>query len=192
MTIYREEVLPEELIKGLYEYFRNAKWSWGHKSLNAMFQRSIPHWSIPIAGASSNNTNYYDCYNDLKIDIVRQTWDTLKEEYFKDDVIVRCYDNAITQGIDKKLNTDDHHPESKTCIIYLVENDTNAKWQADWSGETIIWDKEKRQITESYLPKYNTMLIIAGNSWHGVRPVSSYCDNLRMSLMFKTRKKGTL
>jgi len=56
----------------------------------------------------------------------------------------------------------------------------------------MIWDREKRQIVGSYLPKFNSCLLIPGNCWHGVRPVSAYCDTIRMSIMFKTRPESKL
>jgi len=42
------------------------------------------------------------------------------------------------------------------------------------------------------LPKFRSILGFPGNAWHGVRPVSQYCDSLRMTLMFKTRNIHTI
>ena len=96
--------------------------------------------------------------------------------------MIRCYANAQTCGQDQKLHTDDSLDTSKTIIVYV-----NNDWNVDWGGETILWDKEKRLITNSVLPKFRSVLGFPGNVWHGVRPVSQYCDSLRITLMFKTR-----
>lgn len=184
--IYNENEFEISLFEKLKSYLTESSWSWGHKSANYMFSRSIPHWSIIFGGVKFQNDNYYDCEDELN-EIIKSIWCNLKIKYFKDDVLVRCYANGITKGIDQKIHTDDYHSSSKTCIVYI-----NEQWNIDWGGETIVWDKEKRQITKSYLPKSNTILIIPGNCYHGVRPVSSYCDELRITLMFKTRLKETL
>ena len=181
--MYCEDFFSEKTSEKLYNYFVNASWTWGFKSSNSLNKRSIPHWSIRFAGIKHTKDEYYDCENELD-GIALEIWQLLKLKHFTDDILVRCYSNAITKGIDQRLHTDDKDPDSKTCIVYL-----NDYWNADWGGETIIWDREKRQITNSYLPKPRSILIIPGNCWHGVRPVSNYCDELRMTLMYKTKRK---
>ena len=182
---YNEDVLSEDTSLELEQFLLNSSWKWGFKSLNGM-KRSIPHWSIIFAGPEYKEEKYYDCESELH-GIIKKIWQCLKPKYFKDDVLVRCYANAVTSGIDQILHRDDLHPSSKTCIVYA-----NKNWNVDWCGETIVWDREKRQISESYLPKSRSILIIPGSCWHGVRPVSHYCDEIRMSLMFKTRSKDVI
>lgn len=184
--IYNEDEFEIFLFENLQSFLFNCSWTWGYKSANYMFSRSIPHWSIIFGGINSQSEDYYDCESELNENI-KSIWYALKSKYFQNDILVRCYANGITKGIDQKIHTDDYDPNSKTCIVYI-----NKEWNIDWGGETIIWDKEKRQIIKSYLPKSNSILLIPGNCYHGVRPVSSYCDDLRISLMFKTRMNGTL
>jgi SM-20-related protein len=183
---YNEDEFDVNLVENLQKKLIDSSWKWGYKSTSYLFSKSIPHWSIIFGGVKSANQEYYDCEEELS-NIIKDIWVILKNKYFKEDTLVRCYANGITKGIDQKIHTDDYHPDSKTCIVYV-----NKEWNVDWGGETIIWNRDKRQIIHSYLPKYNSILIIPGNCYHGVRPVSSYCDDLRISLMFKTRKNGTL
>ena len=183
---YNEDVFHSSLIQDLEIFLNNSSWEWGYKSANYMFSRSIPHWSIIFGGVNFQSEDYYDCEEELN-DVIKNIWNILKVKYFKEDILVRCYANGITKGIDQKIHTDDYHLDSKTCIVYA-----NKEWNVDWGGETIIWDKNKRQIINSYLPKHNSILVIPANCHHGVRPISSYCDDLRITLMFKTRKVGTL
>jgi len=180
---YNENEFDVCLFENLEMFLKNSSWKWGYKSATYMFSRSIPHWSIVFGGVSKPNQEYYDCEDELN-GIIKNIWIFLKEKYFQEDILVRCYANGITKGIDQKIHTDDNHSDSKTCIVYV-----NKEWNVDWGGETIIWNRDKRQIIHSYLPKYNSVLIIPGNCYHGVRPVSGYCDDLRITLMFKTRKK---
>lgn len=180
---YNENEFAINLSENLETYLNNSSWKWGYKSANYMMSRSIPHWSIHLSGIKTSKQEYYDCENELN-GIIKDVWIVLKKKYFQEDILVRSYANGITKGIDQKIHIDDNHPDSKTCIVYV-----NKEWNIDWGGETIIWNKDTRQIIYSYLPKYNSVLIIPGNCYHGVRPVSSYCDDLRITLMFKTRKK---
>ena len=183
---YNEDVFHSSLIQDLEIFLNNSSWKWGYKSANYMFSRSIPHWSIIFGGVTSKSQVYYNCEEELN-SVIKNIWNVVKEKYLKEDVLVRCYANGITKGIDQKIHTDDDDLDSKTCVVYV-----NKEWNVDWGGETIIWDKNKRRIIDSYLPKYNSILVMPGNCYHGVRPVSSYCDDLRITLMFKTRKVGTL
>jgi len=185
--LYYENVFPEQLANDLEKELLDTPWTWGYYSLKTMMQKSTPHWSIIFAGPESKRQELYDCENELN-GVTSSIWSVLKPKYFQDDVLVRCYANGITPGLDQKIHTDDKCPGSKTCIVYV-----NSEWIADWGGETIIWDRDNRIITNSYLPKFNSITIIDGSCWHGVRPVSTnYCTSLRMTLMFKTRPKTAL
>jgi SM-20-related protein len=59
------------------------------------------------------------------------------------------------------------------------------EWKIDWGGETIFWDRGKREIVKSILPKSNRLILFESNIWHGARPLSRYCSMLRITLMFK-------
>ena len=178
---YHENVLPESVAIELYEYLLTSPWSWGYRSHKSQMRRSIPKWSIFFGGPSREGNSCYDCEHELD-GLILDVWKYIKVYLDPEDVLVRCYANAQTYGQDQRLHTDDPLDTSKTIILYV-----NQSWNVDWGGETIIWDREKRLITDSILPKFKSMLGFPGNVWHGVRPVSQYCDSLRMTLMFKTR-----
>jgi SM-20-related protein len=182
MIEHINEFFQNSELENLEEYLRKSSWEWGYHS-NGGFFKGIPHWSIIFAGPRTKVGYHYDCEHELK-DPIKSIWNQLKLKYFKDDVLVRCYANAITNGLDQKLHIDDSDSTSKTFVLYV-----NKIWNVDWSGETIVWEKESRTITDSVLPKFNTGIIIPGYKWHGVRPVSRYCDDIRITLMFKTRSK---
>lgn len=184
--VYKKNFFNEKLIDDLETYLIESQWTWGHKSNSNPFKPSIPHWSIIFAGVRSKHEKYYDCQNELN-GIIASIWSTLQPVFFNDDILVRCYANAISPGSDQRIHYDDDLDGSKTLIVYA-----NKLWNLDWGGDTIVWDKENHIITHSFLPNYNSVLLIPGNSWHGVRPVSvSYCDTLRITLMFKTRPKSS-
>ena len=179
---YHENLLPESRATELYKYLLNSPWTWGYRSDKSHMRRSIPKWSIFFGGPTKVGQSCKKCENELS-GIILDVWKDVKSRLDAEDVLVRCYANAQTCGQDQRLHTDDSLDTSKTIIVYV-----NESWNADWGGETIIWDSEKRLITNSVLPKFRSVLGFPGNVWHGVRPVSQYCDFLRMTLMFKTRK----
>lgn len=182
MIQHIENFFQTDQLDELELYFKKTPWTWGYHSNSGLF-RGIPHWSIMFAGIQTKQAEYYNCEHELPSNIV-DIWNLVKPIYFQSDILVRCYANGITHGLDQKLHVDDTVPTSKTFILYI-----NKVWNVDWAGETVIWDNSCRTITSSVIPKFNTGIIIPGNCWHGVRPVSRYCDDLRITLMFKTRSK---
>jgi len=180
---YIENIINENHALELEKYLLTQKWTWGFLSKTHP-EGSIPHWSIIFAGISKPHEKVYQCENELE-GIIKNIWEELKPKFFADDFLVRSYANAITQGLDQRIHTDDFCTGSKTLILYV-----NKTWNVDWAGETIVWDRVKREINGSFLPKFRQGLLIDGSAWHGVRPVSSYCNQLRMTLMFKTRPKN--
>ena len=179
--IYKEEFIEQTEIEALHEELATSDWKWGLKSFDNGVYRSIPHWNKHFAGYKKQGESPYECSDELK-GFQKSIWNKLKETYFQNDYLVRCYANGITKGIDQRLHTDDSHEGAKTAIVYV-----NPNWNVDWAGETILWNRSERVITHSFLPKEGALIIFPGNIWHGVRPVSAYCDELRITLMFKTR-----
>jgi SM-20-related protein len=181
ITIF-ENLLDNTTAKELLQWHLSAGWVWGHNSTASNMVEKIPHFSVIHAGVKNHDQTYYDCEKELSESLLL-VWKLIKEKLDNDDVLVRCYANLITVGIDQRLHYDDKENDSKTVIIYL-----NETWNVDWAGETIFWDREKREIVKSILPKFNTAVIFPGNIWHGVRPVSIFCKEPRITLMFKTKK----
>lgn len=182
---YIKNILSDELAEELENFLVKHPWQWGFPS-NSHMEGTVPHWSIIFGGISKSGEKYYNCENELN-GIIKTIWEIVKLKFFVNDILIRCYANAITKGIDQRVHTDDQYSGSKTLILYV-----NKIWNIDWAGETIVWDRDIREIVGSYFPKFNHGLLIDGNSWHGVRPISTYCNNLRMTLMFKTRPKTYL
>ena len=180
---YHEEVLSKSRASELNTYLLSSSWKWGYLSHKGQTRRSIPHWTIFFGGPTKVGQPCYNCENELN-GVILDVWKDVKPYLDPEDVLIRCYANAQTCGQDQRLHTDDSLETSKTIIVYA-----NEHWSVDNGGETIIWDKEKRLITNSVLPKFRSILGFSGNAWHGVRSVSQYADTLRMTLMFKTRNK---
>lgn len=177
---YINNLLSEELATEVEDYLLKHPWTWGFYSAPHPSESS-PHWSIIFGGQKLSSDSVRPCEKELSKPI-STVWEEIKDQYFQNDVLVRCYANATTKGIDQRVHQDDMYPGSKTLILYV-----NKIWNVDWAGETIVWNREQRSIVQAFFPKFNCGLLIDGSSWHGVRPISTYCNTIRMTLMFKTR-----
>ena len=80
---YNENEFDENLFEDFHLYLNNSSWKWGYKSLNNMFFRSIPHWSILFGGIRQSNQEYYDCESELA-GVIKNIWFALKEKYFQE------------------------------------------------------------------------------------------------------------
>ncbi len=63
----------------------------------------------------------------------------------------------------------------------------NNQWNANWAGETAIFDSSTGEIIRSVLPKWRRLLIFPSNMYHVGRGVSRICPLLRTVLVFKAR-----
>lgn len=175
---YRENFIPVDLAKELFIFLKTSPWYFGGRSID--YDRNVPHWSIRFAGGKNGGDSITPCV--IENPLIQRVWETVKFLH-EGQELVRCYANASTTGQDNRVHTDSPFADSLSTIVYV-----NETWHIDWGGETIVWDRNNRQIVSGTLPKFRSILTMPGNYWHGVRPISRYCDTIRMTLMFKTLK----
>jgi hypothetical protein len=142
------------------------------------------HWNRNyVDGVRSGSSNLAEVCNNIP-DLQKKIWDTLKEKYHLNDmVLLRCYMNAHTYGVDGYIHTDSHRDDEWTIVTYL-----NETWDPNWAGETIIVD-ENNEIIKSVIPKRNRAIIFPGKMKHAARGVSRMCHELRRTFMFKFRAR---
>jgi SM-20-related protein len=155
------------------------KWSYGQKSILTSFRQSLPHWTVYfLKDDLEKGTGVHNVTFDKAC--IQKLYELILPRIPRNSKLLRCYANAHTYGVDGRIHYDDHRENTTTCIFYPMKD-----WLVDWGGETIFWDKESREITKSVIPKSNRLLIFKSTMWHGVRPLSRYCESLRVTLMFK-------
>tara|TARA_R110000868_G_scaffold12850_3_gene60770 strand:+ start:6983 stop:8095 length:1113 start_codon:yes stop_codon:yes gene_type:complete len=139
------------------------------------------HWNKNyVQGVKSNSSNLAEVCNNIP-NLQKKVWDILKEKYHLNDMILlRCYMNAHTYGVDGYIHADSRRNDEWTMITYL-----NEMWDPNWAGETIIL--EDGEIVKSVIPKRNRAVIFASKKLHAARGVSRMCYDLRKTLMFKFR-----
>lgn len=177
-----DNFFPEELFNKLAKIFKNPPMRYGWAS--SFDHDPHGHWNIDFANGhdGANLANVESVLNE----IILEAWTYAKEKYpeFKDVVLIRCYMNGHTYGVDGYFHTDSERKDELTCVIYM-----NEKWDKNWAGETVFLESEDSSELISSLPKPNRAVLFPGNMPHCARGVSRICNALRITFMFKTRSR---
>jgi hypothetical protein len=163
---------PDDIITDISNDIEKRGWKYGWRSNPSL---GYAHWNNDFAGVI--NENGLDISDKLP-EPYSTAWKYIKETYFPDHSIIRCYSNAHTYGIEGYPHTDSKRPQDSTLVIYL-----NKNWQRSWGGETLVYNGN--EIAHAELPAYNNAVNFPGNLWHVARGVTRICPSLRLTLMFK-------
>lgn len=115
---------------------------------------------------------------------VAEAWFYLRDKYYQDYILLRCYMNGHVFGLEGYPHTDSIRPCDKTLVVYM-----NKTWRREWGGETMIYG-EGSSILHAELPKENSAIEFPGCAWHVARGVTRICPELRVTLVFKLAPKG--
>lgn len=173
MIAVREDLLTPEELQPCIDWLHKAPWSYGWKSDRDI---SFGHWNVDIARGAV--TNSVDVSSRLPKPF-KYVWKKLLAAY-PGAVLLRCYANQHTYGTEGYIHTDTTRAEDQTCVIYL-----NRDWDANWGGETTLYNHEKTAIAASVLPKIGRILVFPGAIPHRAQPVSRICAKARLTLMYK-------
>jgi hypothetical protein len=97
--------------------------------------------------------------------------------------LARSYASANTYGFSGEYHVDEgaaEYNEIITIMFYL-----NHEWNFDFGGETFFLNHERNEIEYAVVPKPARAVIFDGFIYHGPRPLSKFCNELRMVLTFK-------
>ncbi|NCW85649.1 MAG: hypothetical protein EBV69_05905 [Oxalobacteraceae bacterium] len=67
---------------------------------------------------------------------------------------------------------------ARSVILYLVD-----QWEIDWGGDLVVLN-ETGEIEAAALVKPGRVVLLNGCKRHAVRPISRYCNALRIALVF--------
>jgi hypothetical protein len=177
-----ENFFPEEMFKKFIEQYKNVPMRYGWMANNKTDPHG--HWNFSIY--NSGGHNLADITDKIGNGVVKEMWDHFKEKIGEDLILLRCYINGHTYGVDGYLHTDSDREDETTTVLYM-----NEEWFPNWAGETIFMDRKKTKIIESVLPKANCLVVFPSNLPHCARGVSRKCYALRQTFMFKARKRRT-
>lgn len=167
-----EQVIPAQHLDAVLDHIKEQGWNYGWRSNRGV---GFAHWNIDFTGADSSNG--LDISRRLP-DCMSQLWQHLQTTRFPDTVLLRCYTNSHTYGVEGYPHTDSIRPGERTLVIYL-----NQEWRREWGGETMIYDGQ--QVTHAELPGFNRGLVFDSDQYHCARGVTRICPAQRITLMFK-------
>jgi len=155
--------------KNLYEYFKNLDWAFDGKNLTEDSMK----WNY--------NLNFKHIFEKNFLDIS----EILLKKHGLNKIfkLARSYASANTYGFSGEYHTDDgakEHNEIVTIMFYLNDN-----WNLNFGGETFFLNKDRNEIEAAVIPKPARAVIFDGFIFHGPRPLSKLCNQLRMVLTFK-------
>ncbi len=138
--------------------------------------------------------NYVDTkdYKTLSLDLTDQLpselavlWKLLSRSVSFGHSLQRCYLNGQTYGLNPESHTDTAENNSYTTIIYC-----NSNWNRDWGGATVFYFSP----TNSKLIEVSPYRIIqfSGKLPHQALPLTAKCNELRKTLIFKSRRINEL
>jgi len=163
-----DNLLTEDKLEILIKRFYQA--SFTKNEIGRPDTASFPHWSHEL--------NIEDIENE---DFWRLTLKSLAQTQIKSRWrVYRAYVNAGVYG-DTMFSHTDTTPEKQeiTVLWYIV-----PKWNIDWSGETLFYDKDD-EIAFAAVPKPGRLVIFDSRIKHAGRPPSRICYHNRFTLALK-------
>jgi SM-20-related protein len=181
-----DDVLEPETQQKVGQFLNRPGWQFGWKSNKNT--DSFSFWHKHFAGNIHPDHagiagQQYQCADELArtAPLLHELWCRLKHDMLPSHQLVRCYANGAPYGSEGSLHTDSVAARTFTTIYYPHE-----KWDPDWGGETVFFNRQKTDILVSIYPKPNRLLVFPGTIPHVARGVARICPVLRVTLMFKT------
>jgi SM-20-related protein len=163
-------------------HLKSAIWRYGWPINHAYFSR--PCWHAFIAG--SRRPEWESCESELEQHpawyFLSGFWLRIKQAYMTQATLLGVYANGQTVGQDSPIHRDNRSNEISTTVLMFC----NEHWATCWGGELVFYDDAKENVIMSVLPKPGRVVIFDGHIPHSARSPSVLCDQLRMTIAFKT------
>lgn len=169
LFIVEDDLYDADASKIISDYFKNLNWTYDSKNLT---DNSLK-WNY--------NPNFKSIIEKNYLDISER----LLKKYGLNKVfkLSRAYASGNTYGFSGEYHVDDgakEYNEIITIMFYL-----NNNWDFHFGGETFFLNHERKEIQYAIIPKPGRAVIFDGFIYHGPRPLSKFCNELRMVLTFK-------
>jgi hypothetical protein len=105
----------------------------------------------------------------------------MSDRFFDGKALTRVWVNAQTFGDEAAIHRDfplTFRGNSRTVVWYPV-----PEWDSEWGGDFALFDDDK-ELIGSTLVKPNRAVVFDGTTLHAARPISRYCNALRVSVSF--------
>ena len=166
----------------------------GPNGVNVLWGQLVAqgHWRF---GQKSNNDtiypmwlqHFYDTWKDewavdnADLKELARAWNVLIGEEYK---MVRIMLSGNTFGQDGDVHDDWQVPgESLTGVLYL-----NTKWEDNWGGETVVYDRENPDYLEISKVKAGKLIVFDGSNPHIGKGPQRNCGELRSIIAIQSVK----
>lgn len=181
IQIYDDGLTVEEQSR-IVAQLNAAVWRYGWPRNDAYFSR--PCWHMFIAGARRPEGEC--CADELAMSpewgFLASVWGRIKKLHVPGATLLGVYANGQTLGQDSPIHRDNKpHEPGKTVLLFC-----NSHWASCWGGELVFYDHQKMNVIRSVLPRPGRLVIFNGQIPHSARSPSVVCDQLRVTIAFKT------
>jgi Rps23 Pro-64 3,4-dihydroxylase Tpa1-like proline 4-hydroxylase len=105
----------------------------------------------------------------------------IQNQFFGKSEITRVWVNVQSFGDESAFHRDfpvEFMGTARSVILYVVD-----QWKNDWGGDLVVLD-EAGEIESAAMVKPGRVVSLNGCKRHAVRPISRYCNALRIALVF--------
>src|SRR5580658_1976077 len=126
-----DDFLPPKAYESLSRFISNEPMHFGSKSNSKTDPHG--HWSRKFITDSRHNLADVSCELEANAQFapLNAAWKYLRNTLLKDSLLIRCYLNGYTYGVDGYFHSDSQRADESTAIVYM-----NDHWEPDWAGET--------------------------------------------------------
>ncbi|MBV6827264.1 2OG-Fe(II) oxygenase [Pseudomonas sp. PD9R] len=142
-----------------------------------------PCWHVFIAGRGrpDRQSCAQELVNNEPWCFLSGFWERISKLHDLNTTLLGVYANGQTFGQDTIIHRDNKTHPGLSVIVFC-----NEHWPTSWGGELVFYDDKKENIIKSVLPKSRRVVIFDGRIPHAARSPSVKCDQVRMTLAFKT------
>jgi len=177
-----DDLVPNSLQEALTAMVSRPIWEYGWRS-NVRRDRFC-FWHAHFAGGNINSRK--SCEDELMnrtdAKAFADLWNLLKQGPLQNHVPLRAYANSHTYGVEGYVHTDNDDTENYFSTIYYA----HPVWNRNWSGETVFYAEDGRNILKSVYPHPGRLVSFPGSIPHCAHSPSRDCADLRISIVLKT------
>ncbi len=183
--IVYDDLLAQEEQTRLLQFLSLPSWNFGAYSDQS--REASRYWYKHYAGYFNKVDNIANIERELEQNAppALAMWNKLKKTIFAGHKLTRCYANGYPYGSEGSIHIDANVSTHFTGIYY-----PHLAWHPNFAGETVFFDRACKDIIASIYPRPNRFVVFPGVIPHVARGVSRRCQDLRVTLMFKTEKFG--
>lgn len=146
-----------------------------------------PCWHVFIAGKGrpQGQSSLEELRSNKTWSFLTRVWERFLALHEFNITLLGVYANGQTFGQDTIIHRDNKVRPGLTIIVFC-----NEYWPTSWGGELVFYDDTKENIVKAVLPKSRRVVVFDGRIPHAARSPSVKCDQVRMTLAFKTIIEG--